>query len=62
MRIMIIVGIAALLQGCVSTAVGLAGDVVEGTAKAGVGTAKAAGKAVGKTADVLTPGGDDAEE
>lgn len=48
---------AILLQGCVvTTAVGVAGDVVEGAANVTVGTVKTTGKVAGA---VLPGGGDD---
>jgi hypothetical protein len=60
MRFALIIGLAAIaLQGCVvGTAVGVAGDVVEGTAKAGIFTVKTTGKAAG----TVLPGGGDKDD
>jgi nicotinamidase-related amidase len=52
-----------LLGGCVSTAVGLAGEVPEGAVKTTVFTAKTAGKATIATGKAIAPGdGKDDEE
>ena len=60
MRLLALLLCLAALQGCVATAaVGLAGDVAEGAAKTTVFTVKTAGKAAGKTASVVLPGGGD---
>ena len=51
--------LAVALQGCVVTStVGLAGDVVEGTAKASVATVKTTGKVAG----AALPGGGDRDD
>ena len=55
-RFFAVAALAAALQGCVvSSTVGLAGDVVEGTAKASVATVKTTGKVAG----AVIPGGGD---
>ena len=52
-----------LLQGCVAgMALSAAGDVVEGTANATVFTVKTTGKAAGKAAGAVVPGGEEEED
>lgn len=59
-RFACLIALLTLTQGCVvGTAVGLAGDVVEGTAKTSVGVVKTTGKVAGA---VLPGGGDDDED
>ena len=51
-----------LLSGCVSTAVGLAGDVAEGAVKTTVFATKTTAKGVGAVAGAVTPGGGEKDE
>ncbi|MEM9232649.1 MAG: NF038104 family lipoprotein [Pseudomonadota bacterium] len=60
MKFSALLAVVLMLQGCVvGTAVGVAGDVVEGAANVTVGTVKTTGKVAGA---VLPGDGDDEDE